>query len=510
VEPVFSQDGKLLALISDDKITVYQVTPARGGAQDAAEPKKLWQGEAIEHFSFSPDGATVAYNFMRLGMCLADAQSGQLIRTLGSGQSHSDFAFEPHGSRVAICSATSIQIIDCNTGELQADIPSTTSFAAQLAWHPGGEFLVAWTNTNAIDVWNVDKRERAYTLPHRGMPSRLAFNADGSILVSITLWNQRLVAWNLGTTQRLLEMTDVPCHAHAAELDGRIVWLALDSDTLQTWELTPGLCRSLSESFDTPLEYWGKVAISPEGRLIAFSSQECLELWDAESGRRLWGKRFGDCSADFDDRGRLLVGCEQGLFRLARRVEHPAKQQADRNSTNETVVHFDSIEKLTDPLVPWSLALNASGKTAVFFDNGDEPWRIVDTDSGRRLNAMPQGDARRGTITGDNRFVALSGWEDGGTGIWDAQSGNKVIELNTGPHGVPLFSPDGKLLATTPSGVTLWRTDDWKPLHNLHAVGTTPTGLGITFSPDSRALVIGHVGGAIGLVDVKSGTEFAN
>jgi len=62
---------------------------------------------------------------------------------------------------------------------------------------------------------------------------------------------------------------------------------------------------------------------------------------------------------------------------------------------------------------------------------------------------------------------------------------------------------------TTPDGVTVWGTGDWKALRGLNAVGTTPTGLGIAFSPDSRVLAVGHVGGAISLLDPATGTEWA-
>jgi WD40 repeat protein len=74
---------------------------------------------------------------------------------------------------------------------------------------------------------------------------------------------------------------------------------------------------------------------------------------------------------------------------------------------------------------------------------------------------------------------------------------------------VPQFSPDGGLLAVTPDGVTIWSTRDWRRINQLHAPGTTPAGLGLTFSPDSRVLAIGHVNGSLGLVDPLSGSEWA-
>jgi WD40 repeat protein len=122
---------------------------------------------------------------------------------------------------------------------------------------------------------------------------------------------------------------------------------------------------------------------------------------------------------------------------------------------------------------------------------------------------VPEGDPRILNISDDGRFLAIGGWEFGGVGVWDARSGQKLAQLKTGPHVVPLFSPDGKYLVTSPDGISLWRTDDWSPAHQLHAAGTTPAGLGIVFSPDSRALAVGHMNGAISLYDPRTGEEFA-
>ena len=105
--------------------------------------------------------------------------------------------------------------------------------------------------------------------------------------------------------------------------------------------------------------------------------------------------------------------------------------------------------------------------------------------------------------------MAIANWEAGGAAVWDVRSGSLLAELAVGRHGVVQFSPDGRLLAATPDGVTLWHTDDWRRISQLGAQGTTPAGLGIAFSPDSRVLAVGQINGVLGLFDPVTGDLWA-
>ena len=177
----------------------------------------------------------------------------------------------------------------------------------------------------------------------------------------------------------------------------------------------------------------------------------------------------------------------------------------------KTVVRFDSAERLADSIVPWTLSINASGKTMAYLSYNWRDWIVADTDpAGKQFVLVPDDDPRMVCVSDDNRYVAIAGWERGGAGVWDAQSGQKLAQLKAGIHAVPLFSPDGKFLATSPNGVELWRTGDWKLLHRLGAAGTTPTGLGMAFSPDSRVLAVANVSGPINLIDPATGREWGS
>ena len=262
-----------------------------------------------------------------------------------------------------------------------------------------------------------------------------------------------------------------------------------------------------------PSGYWAKVSVSPEGRILAFSGTQGIELWDSKTRKRLLDWPLGPCLADFDDTGRLVLGCRSGVYRLSRRVEtitYPAADPAvgARSTHGRTVVHFGSAEHLTGSSEPWGLAVNGSGETLVVEDASG--WFVVHPDKEpATLRLEPKPDPRKSAVSNDNRYAAIAGWERGGATVWDARSGAKLADLEGGRHGVLQFSPDSQFLAATPEGVTLWRTSDWRRTSQLHAQGTTPAGLGIAFSPDSRILAIGQVNGVVALVDPRTGAEWA-
>jgi WD40 repeat protein len=292
--------------------------------------------------------------------------------------------------------------------------------------------------------------------------------------------------------------------------EGRIVFLGKSGDETTLTELAPGECRALAQSLHAPLGFWLHASISSEGRILALSSAGGLELWDLRTTQRLAVWPVGHCTADFDQSGRLIVACEAGVYRWPRHVENfPAAvpEIGAASSAVRTVVRLGPPEKLTGPIVQNSLSTNASGKSLVFEDASG--WAVLHTGDSALVRLQTRHDPRKGAVSPDNRYAAIANWNSGGAAAWDAASGAHLADLAVGRCGVVQFSPDGRLLAATPDGVTLWRTGDWQRIRELHAHGTTPTGLGIAFSPDSRVLAVGQPNGVLRLVDPFTGNDWA-
>jgi eukaryotic-like serine/threonine-protein kinase len=503
---LISPDGRFAAATNDRDTIVWRV--------DGPQPQVAWQADGVKFFTFAPDGQHAACSDPSHGMRLVKVASGETVRTLGRGAGKSQFSFHAATGRIAVCGATSVQVISGKTGSVECELPLLSRANWRLAWHPGGQFLAVWDRAEGVWLWDIRTQTRRVLFPHRGVPAQLCFSNDGSLLVSYDLWNERLLIWDVGSGQRLLEVPGFASGACDVSSEGQILFLRALGDNWALTELAGGACRSLAIAMQTPLGSWFNASVSPEGRVLALSSEHGLELWDLTTAQRLVASTLGLCMAEFDGDGRLIVGCQRGIYRWPRQVEVSATSPDEpegtpKPSARTTIVQFGPPEQLTGPIEPTSLSTNAQGESLVF--RGSDGWAVARLD-GRfeKVRLQTKHDPRRSAVSNDNRYAAIANWERAGVAIWDVTSGAHLADLAVGQHGVVRFSPDGRLLAATPDGVTLWSTGDWRRVGQLQAHGTTPTGLGITFSPDSRVLAVGQSNGILRLVDPTSGNDWAS
>jgi eukaryotic-like serine/threonine-protein kinase len=501
--PILSRDGQFLATLDDDGATVWRI--------DEGKPRLVWKAPGARFFAFSPDGEYAAYS-NKDEMRLVDTHDGQPVRTIGSGAARSKFDFDAASGRIAVCADATVQIIAGDTGKIEATLPLGLLKEPFLAWRPGGEYLAVWSDPEGIAVWHVESGTKVFALLHQGMPAQLKFNADGSMLASQSLWTRRLLACDVGSGQRFLEVPEFASHACDVGTHGRIVFLTVQRDKIVFSELVAGACLPLTNAIDAPLSYWDHTSVSPDGRIIACASEHGFEMWDVKAARRLFSRKIGPCSVKFDSDGRLIVACRAELYRFPRSVMTSesvvTSKDVLRNVPSRSIVRYGVAERLAPSAAPMTLSANGAGQTLLFENTSN--WSLLHVDKDlAKIDLKPQGDPRKSAVSGDGRYAAIAGWERGGAEVWDARSGAKLADLAVGRHGVLQFSPDAKFLAATPDGVTLWSTDEWKCIHHLNARGTTPTGLGIAFSPDSRVLAVGQVNGVLSLFDTWTGKEFA-
>jgi WD40 repeat protein len=248
-----------------------------------------------------------------------------------------------------------------------------------------------------------------------------------------------------------------------------------------------------------------RASVSPDNRILVLSRERGLEMWDLATRQCVAAWPGGTCMAEFDRAGHLVVACDSGIYRWPRKDEQSGE---GASSSPELLVRFGPPEQLTGVLDPTTLSAGQVGSLVAFADKAG--WKSMQLDGpGKTVSLPTKHDPRKAAASGDGRHVAIAHWFAGGVAIWDAASGRHLIDLPVGKLGDLVFSPDGRLLASTPDGVRLWRTSDWRLASELHASGSTPNGLGIAFSHDSRALAVGQPKGILRLVDTQTGTDWA-
>ena len=465
--------------------------------------ERLWHLQDADALSYAPDGAQVFVNLPSSGLALLDVQSGDVVRQQSSRPAISQVAFHSPSDRAAFCTADDLQIVDLRTGKLLTRLPRLKNESPLLAWHPSGDYLAAWGN-RGVTLWNVRSRRPVAVFPHLGFPQSLVFSRDGARLVSCSLWDARLILWDVGTGHKEFDVQAFDNLAVDERSDGHLALCKSTGHSIELWDLAHGSeCRYLPRNLFPSLGTIQGAVISADSRLLVLSGSNGLELWDLQRCRRVATQHGRLCARIFDRQGDLIVAWDSGVFRWPRRES--VRPTADGRGTTK-LISFGPPQRLASIGMPTSLASGTPSDHIVFEDANE--WHVLSMATGERRDFLPPGDPRMSAISNDDQFAAVAGWNLGGVTIWDVERGQRLAQLAAGKYGVMEFSPDGQWLATSPGGVQIWRTSDWTLAHELHAQGTTPNGLGIAYSKDSRMLAIGEPNGEVRLVDPRSGATW--
>jgi WD40 repeat protein len=367
-------------------------------------------------------------------------------------------ALSPDESIFALGSSDgTVRLVDRRSGAVLRLTGRHQAGVLRLAFTPDGRKLVSSDEEGGVIVWDVDDGEISEELSaHRGSVSGLAVSPDGSTLYS-SATDPPAMIWDLGGDRRLI----------------------------RSFPVGPRFAV-----FATPRG----IAVSPEGRTLAFTHSEgAVDLIDTRTLRREGKLRalpgFAAAVA-FSPDGRLLaVAGERGRITLWHaRTLAPAGELRGLPADSQ------------------ALAFSPDGKLlAAAVNTGRPALRVWDVRR-RALTAF-----RSKTLAGslafspDGELLAAAALERG-TEIRDARSARLVKRLPTeGLSRSVAFSPDGSLLAVGQyDGVgRLYSTESWQPFGGP-LEGHTQRITYVDFSPDGRTLATSSADGTVALWDVET------
>jgi WD40 repeat protein len=492
----FSPDGKTLATAGTDG-TVKLWDVATGKERAVLRGHTGW-ALAV---AFSPDGLTLASGGSDKTVKLWDAAAAKERASLSGHTAGVDcVAFANDGRTLAsggyhAKGGGEVRLWDVAAGKPQAFLRGHTGAVTALAFAPDGRALASGSTDFTVRLWDVAAaKERAVLRGSVEPIYAVAFAPDGQTLATGS-WKGLLKLWDVSSGQERTVLKghqsgDVSCVAFSP--DGKL--LASGSGRrspafdVKLWKVFAGPEAAVLQAKGHAVE---ALAYSGDGQTLASTGGKQVALWDPASGQR-----------------RALLGPHrQRVYGLA--VSKDGRTLASAGWDQIKV--WDLPAGLERFAVPGrsSVALSADGKLLAA-PGKDGTVRLWDAQTGAERASWP-GAFSRVALTADGTVLAAAG-KDRTVRLWDVATRRELGRMEGG-H-VLVFSPDGRLLATTNGReVLLWEV----ATRQKHATlkGHDGSVLGIAFTADGRTLASASSGpmealpGELKLWDVMTGEERA-
>ena len=289
-------------------------------ASFAQEPTLLEHGGGVRTVEFSPVNASLVASAGESNLIKLWNLKNNTARTLRGHTGIVDsIAFSPNGELLAsVSDDRTIKLWDVRTQRNIATLREGTQFVT-VAFSPDGQLLATggWMH---VKLWDVRRQVVIATLQHDNFVRAVTFSHDGELLAvgdaressgSVKVWdvNSRQVVATLEedlVVVRSVTFSSDDRYLASSHYNGEVkVWNVSDWELLRTMP---------AGDYD--------IAFSPDGKMIAGTGNESVNLWWVEDGTQvaqLQGPTDWMHPVDFSHDGAFLaVGAEDGIVRVWR------------------------------------------------------------------------------------------------------------------------------------------------------------------------------------------------
>jgi WD40 repeat protein len=434
---------------------LWSVVVSGEGDRNTLPTLVLRQEATIHTAVFSPDGRRILTASADKTARLWDAATGAQI---GEPMRHNDevvdAAFSPDGARIATASKDhTARLWDATTlkpvgQQMRHDHP-----VAQVAFNSTGTRIVTDCDEADLRLWDVATGAPVgEAMPNKSSYARrtCGFSPDGKVLTTID--DRTLHTWDSATGKSTGKPLRFPSEVQEIAVSpDRKRAVTMRSGKAQVWSVTTG--KSLHTLPMQSLDNFDRVsaAFSPDGKRIAIVIDWSVQLWDAETRKRV-GTEHACASSDAEGGASTTFSPDSMCFLI-----HCSDSRDDKFVTAWNCETSEPFDVFSPVLVPPIL------------QHPEEVYAVQFTDDGSRV-----------VTTCQDHVVRV--WD------WDAEKGTLVGQpMRHGSRSEDIIdktvvSPEGRRILTVDAQNTLrvWQMDDPRlidePLPPVEKQTVLPTG----------------------------------
>jgi WD40 repeat protein len=497
-----SPDGRRLAIGGIDNGSKIIVWDLATSVQMAAlllppTPDAPPEGQGIRSLSYSPDGKTIAADANYHGIVLWDAVGFTYLGSLTSSGNLCGpvvLTFSPDGQTLAAgCSGHSavIELLNVREGSEIARLQADGDVDA-LAFSPDGGTLAAGDAVKQVTLWSVAKHTRAQTLTgHGAQLGAVAFSPDGHTLVSGSD-DGKVIEWDLGSRDSLVSY-DIAAAGTPVAFDaaGSLLVTVADSAIrdVAVWDVARKRRVALWPGAGNPIGFVGadRVVVDGGGLFtvwnVATGRGQVLKIPRAGTGAGA-GAYSTQPNALSRDGHRMATIIGDGTRVVVWDVDRDVRLALLLTPRGVASLTFPKADQLAvgeagGPVSIWDLTTGTKTAELQVQTYGGMVLTVAASPDGHWLVALvPAGQPQTG-----------SGCFGCGIDLWDLSQGNRQTVL-TGHTITPTsvaFSPDSQTLVTTGGSETIV----WSIPQRAQIATLTMAAGAVVFSPDGHTMATG-------------------